>query len=282
MTVLSDFFSAHQSIMEIEISRVRGSSPREEGARIYVSPTTQCGTIGGGQLEYMAIDKARSLLRQQSIELPQIMDVPLGPEIGQCCGGRVELTLTLMNEKLKQQRLREEVAEIAKRPAIHLFGAGHVGRALANSLSLLPVRPVLIDSREEELALCQADIETCLTPLPEERVRMAGSGSAFVIATHDHALDFLLAREALARRDACYVGMIGSISKAARFRHWLASEAPDLSSKDLICPMAKGVATLSKDKRPEVIAALITAELIAALNQGAAMQKPLRSKVSEQ
>ncbi len=282
MTLLSDFFSAHQSIMEIEISRVRGSSPREEGARIYVSCTAQCGTIGGGQLEYMAIDKARSLLRQQSIELPLIMDVPLGPEIGQCCGGRVELALTLMNEQLKQQRLREEVAEIAKRPAIYVFGAGHVGRALANSLSLLPVRPVLIDSREEELALCQADIETYLTPLPEERMRMAAPWSAFVIATHDHALDFLLAREALARRDACYVGMIGSKSKAARFRHWLASEDSDLSAKDLICPMAKGVATLSKDKRPEVIAALITAELIAALNQGAAMQKPLRNKVAEQ
>ncbi|SNZ06674.1 xanthine dehydrogenase accessory protein XdhC [Cohaesibacter gelatinilyticus] len=282
MTVLSNFFPAHQSIMEIEISRVRGSSPREEGARIYVSPATQCGTIGGGQLEYMAIDKARSLLRQQSIEVPQIMDVPLGPEIGQCCGGRVELTLTLMNQQLKQQRLREEVAEIAKRPAIYLFGAGHVGRALANSLSLLPVRPVLIDSRKEELALCRADIETYLTPLPEERMRMAAPGSTFVIATHDHALDFLLAREALARRDACYVGMIGSKSKAARFRHWLAGEAPELSAKDLICPMAKSVAVASEDKRPEVIAALITAELIAALNQGALVQKPLRSKVSEQ
>jgi xanthine dehydrogenase accessory factor len=101
-------------------------------------------------------------------------------------------------------------------------------------------------------------------------------GSAFVIATHDHALDFLLARESLARGDAGYVGMIGSKTKATRFRHWLAEEVPDLASADLICPMGQPSFTLNKDKRPEVIAALITAELIAALISGDVRQKSLQ------
>ncbi len=104
---------------------------------------------------------------------------------------------------------------------VHILGAGHVGRALAAALALLPVRLVLVDSRAEELGLAPAGIETLLTPLPEEVVRRAAPGAAFVVLTHDHALDFLIVREALARGDAAYVGMIGSRSKRVQFLRWM-------------------------------------------------------------
>jgi xanthine dehydrogenase accessory factor len=103
-------------------------------------------------------------------------------------------------------------------------------------------------------------IETCLTAMPEAVVRDAPAGSSFVILTHDHALDFLIAAEALQRPDAPYVGMIGSQSKRARFASWFKGEGydPQLLNR-LVMPI--GAAGLG-DKRPEVIAALAAAEIM--------------------
>ena len=107
-----------------------------------------------------------------------------------------------------------------------------------------------------------AGIETCLTPMPEAIVRDAPAGSAFVILTHDHALDFLIATEALLRQDASYVGMIGSKTKRATFRNWLSREVgkPELFS-GLVCPIGGDTV---KDKRPAVIATLAAAEILTA------------------
>ena len=85
-------------------------------------------------------------------------------------------------------------------PQVLIFGAGHVGRALSRALSLLPLRPILIDQRAEELALACG--ETRLTPLPEAEIRDAPGGTSYLILTHDHALDFLLAQGLLHRVDA--------------------------------------------------------------------------------
>ena len=94
-------------------------------------------------------------------------------------------------------------------------------------------------------------------------VAQAPSGSAFLVLTHDHALDFLILKEALARRDAAYVGMIGSKSKRATFKSWFIREGGDeRHASRLVCPMG-GAAV--KDKRPEVIAALTAAEVLTAL-----------------
>ena len=81
-----------------------------------------------------------------------------------------------------------------------------------------------------------------------------------VILTHDHALDFLLAAEALARDDFAYTGMIGSATKRAQFTRF--ARARGLDPAPLICPIGAG---FSSDKRPAVIAAFAAAELIARL-----------------
>ena len=147
-----------------------------------------------------------------------------------------------------------------------MFGAGHVGDALAMALSLVPLRTILVDTREEELSATQVPgIETCLTAMPEAVVRDAPAGSAFVVLTHDHALDFLITAEALARNDASYVGMIGSKTKRATFRNWLTREVgrPEFFDR-LVCPVG---GTAVKDKRPTIIAALAAAEImVSALN----------------
>ena len=122
-------------MIRVEVTRSRGSTPREAGATMFVSAEITQGTIGGGQLEYMAIDRARQMLARG--EDAAIMDVPLGPEIGQCCGGRVELSLDRITA----------LPRAPDHPQVLIFGAGHVGRALARALRLLPLRPILIDQR---------------------------------------------------------------------------------------------------------------------------------------
>ncbi|MFK4824436.1 xanthine dehydrogenase accessory protein XdhC [Paenochrobactrum sp. BZR 588] len=281
MSALKDdiraFLQPRAQVMLVEVTNVAGSAPRDAGTWMLVAMDAIFGTIGGGQLEYMAIDQARKILlgALNNPDLADIqdipgMDVPLGPEIGQCCGGRVGLKLQRMDPHLAASLIASVDAEIAMRPQVYVFGAGHVGDALATALALLPLRVVLVDTREQELTNTQATgIETCLTALPEQVVRSAPAGSSFIILTHDHALDFLIVSEALARQDTAYVGMIGSKSKRATFRSWYLKETEHKQhARDnfarLICPVG-GVAV--KDKRPSVIAALVAAEVLtAALN----------------
>jgi xanthine dehydrogenase accessory factor len=192
----------------------------------------------------MAIDRARQMLTRGEAEAR--MDIPLGPEIGQCCGGRVVLALD------------RQAATPQDRPDVLIFGAGHVGRALAALMQHLPVNTLLLDSRVDELA--RATGPTLLTPLPEAQIRAARPGTAVIILTHDHALDFLLAAEALARTDLSYVGMIGSATKRAQFSRFARDRGIDPAP--LTCPIGAG---FSRDKRPEIIAAFTAAELMACL-----------------
>jgi xanthine dehydrogenase accessory factor len=252
------FLAAGGPAAVIAVRTAKGSTPREAGAWMLVGPRATLGTIGGGQLEYMAIDSARAMLaRGADVET---LDVPLGPEIGQCCGGRTLLTVERVGAATAAAVLARAERERQALPAVLIFGAGHVGRALGAALALLPVRPVIIDQRAEEMALVPAGIEVRATPLPEAEVRAATPGSAFVILTHDHALDFLIAREALARGDAAYVGMIGSRTKRVSFERWLAqAEGARPDTGALVSPIG---AAGRPDKRPEVIAAFTAAEIM--------------------
>lgn len=240
----------------VEILAAKGSTPRDLDATMVVSASKVFGTIGGGQAEYMMMDEARKMLRQQ-IDHREI-DLPLGPQIGQCCGGHFTFALSRLNDQSAaqfEQRLRD--AAMAQ-PPIYIFGAGHVGRALAQALMPLPFNPILIDQRAEELAKVDG-VEKRMNPLPEAELRGAPEGAAVVVLTHDHALDFLIAGEALAMDNFFYVGMIGSKSKRNTFRTWLGDAYPDATIDKLVLPI--GGATV-RDKRPEVIAALVAAELI--------------------
>lgn len=260
------FFETERLAIRLELVSARGSTPREAGTVMYVSADRTEGTIGGGRLEHIAIEAARDMLEAGSAE--RRLEVPLGPEIGQCCGGHVAIGM-LRLEIGELAREAERLCEARRRhPSIYIFGAGHVGRALAAACALLPVRTVLVDERETELERCSAPVRRCLTPLPEAEVRNAPPGSAFVVLTHDHALDFIITAEALMRGDAAYVGMIGSKTKRASFERWCAkSSAPVGDTAPLVCPMG---AAGSGDKRPEVIAAFVAAEVIGRLTEARA------------
>ncbi|SEQ06851.1 molybdenum cofactor sulfurylase [Devosia sp. YR412] len=255
---IAAFLSAEPDAIVCELTSVRGSSPREQGTFMLVGRSALFGTIGGGALEYMVIEHARRLIANGQAE--EAMDVPLGPEIGQCCGGRVGVSLAYADADRRAELAALVADEDAALPHVFIFGAGHVGRALAQILSILPVQLEVIDTRREELELLPAEIASRAVAMPEAVVRSAPVGSSFVILTHDHALDFLIAQEALARADAPYVGMVGSLTKRAKFSSWYRAEGGDAKAlARLVLPIGQiGLG----DKRPAVIAALAAAEIM--------------------
>ena len=258
---LSVYLAAHPSSVLVQIAETRGSTPREAGTFMLVSDTEIWGTIGGGQFEYIAIDNGRAVLAGGG---ENVMDIPLGPEIGQCCGGRTKLVFTRMNDRLRQVLERRLQSEQQDQPAVFLFGSGHVGLALAHALAPLPFAVTVVETRPEALEDLPRETSRCLTAMPEALVEKIPAGGAAVILTHDHALDFLIAEKALARSDLAYVGMIGSHTKRATFSSWLRREGGDETMLSrLVLPIG---GTTVRDKRPAVIAALVAAELLETLD----------------
>lgn len=264
LLALKTFFDAAPTVALVEIVRTKGSVPREAGAYMLVSATAIHGTIGGGQLEFMAIDKARQVLRASGKNGSITLDIPLGPEIGQCCGGRVEVSIRIADDGLREELVAAAEREEQGMRHVYIFGGGHVGQALAAATALLPVRTIVVETRAEALEGMPEAVTTKLVSVPEDIVRAAPACSAFVVLTHDHALDFLIVAEALHRRDTAYVGMIGSKTKKATFRNWFFKSAggDEADFARLVSPIGGDAV---KDKRPAVIAALAAAEVMTAL-----------------
>ncbi|WP_319518924.1 xanthine dehydrogenase accessory protein XdhC [uncultured Martelella sp.] len=251
------FFQEHPASVIVTVAEAKGSTPREEGAVMIVSKDAICGTIGGGQLEYIAIDHARRLLSGR--DAPDRLDIPLGPDIGQCCGGRTVLSFEAADARTVEALLSSLTAKAQSAPSVYVFGGGHVGVALAQALAPLPFNTTVIETRPDMAGPLPESVALRLSPMPEAEIARMPAGSAVVILTHDHALDFLIATEALKRDDLAYCGMIGSKTKRATFMRYARKEGlRDAALSRLTMPIGVGVA----DKRPAVIAALVASELI--------------------
>lgn len=228
-----------------------------------VTTDTQSGTIGGGQLEFTAIDIARAMLAGGEIE--HNLDMTLGPAMGQCCGGKVALAFDLLTPEQIAALHAQELVSAASQPDVMIFGAGHTGAALARTLALLPLNVTLVDDRRGTSDNTAAGITSLCPDDPGTVLAAAKPGTAFVILTHSHALDYRLTEAALRRGDAAYVGMIGSATKRAQFASsFLRAGGTAEQLEKLVCPIGGKPIT---DKRPEVIAALTAAELLKALLQ---------------
>lgn len=246
-------------MLRVVIAGTKGSSPREAGAFMLVTPEAQTGTIGGGALEWSCLDQARRILRGEAIAREQ--RYVLGPEADQCCGGSVTVHFEPVFD-LDREVSRLETSHEA-RPVLLIFGAGHVGRALAQSTSLLPLSIRWIDSRAAEFGRVPHGVAACVTDDWEEEVKSLRPGDGIVIMTPSHMLDALITAAALERGDLAYVGLIGSNGKRRRFEAGfralgIAQERIDT----LVCPIG---AHPIRDKRPQIIAALVAAELAIAL-----------------
>jgi xanthine dehydrogenase accessory factor len=314
-------------VVRIVVTHVLGSAPREPGVCMLVGQQEFEGTIGGGQLEWQALAAARTLLAGAT-PAARMQRLVLGTDLGQCCGGVVELWLerytradvallraasdaacagaavlmtTIAPGGVKHQivsavgsnvhadlLLRAPRAQALPRvsgsvgaratllerldeslPALWLYGAGHVGQALARIVAELPLRLTWIDTRAELFpALIPDSVQIVHAPDPLPSVTAAAPGTRFLVLTHSHALDYALCRTILERGDFASLGLIGSKSKAARFRSRLARDGvPAESIARLLCPIgAGGVAS----KWPAAIAVGVAFELLRAIGDEAA------------
>src|SRR5208337_1060821 len=233
---LIDAIEAEGSAALVTLARVQGSSPREAGARMVVRPSGGFyGTIGGGALEWAALEAAQAALKQGR------RPPALGPELAQCCGGRVEwrietfdrrdlrdlgviataegrgpatIRAAVGSEGRIERRLEGEqrgeglTAALpdeeswtepvgASARVVYLFGAGHVGRALALALAPLPFAVRWIDSRREAFpAYAPANVALIHAPAPAAELANAPDGALIVVMTHSHALDLEIVAEA--------------------------------------------------------------------------------------
>ncbi|TDH38614.1 xanthine dehydrogenase accessory protein XdhC [Pseudohoeflea suaedae] len=244
----------------VRITETRGSAPREAGAFMAVSANATFETIGGGTLEFEAIDRARAMLGGAETS---DLDWVLGPDSGQCCGGRVKLSFDRIPADRTEQVEMLVAGEIERYPQVWIFGGGHVGRALAGFLMALPVEAHLVESREAEIATVPDGVIAHLAAMPESLVSAIAPGSAIVVLTHDHAIDFLVVEAALGRDDLAFIGMIGSKTKRATFESRYRKEGGDPARlSKLVSPIGRKL----DDKRPEVIAVTIASELMAAFS----------------
>nr|WP_298798307.1 xanthine dehydrogenase accessory protein XdhC [uncultured Acetobacter sp.] len=255
---LSDWHPDAPPVACVQVVDVRGSTPRESGAFMLVGEDWQAGTIGGGCLEWDCVHHARTLLRQHETE--GVHRFVLGPETGQCCGGRVDVRITRLDADLVTGLQQQLTGQEQAWPVLVLFGAGHVGRALAHALAPLPLHLIWVDPRPEEFGPVPAGVDARVTSGWERILADVPAGSGTLVLTPNHALDALIVAAALERGDLSYVGLIGSRTKRRRFEaSFREIGLPEEQIASLICPIGdRGI----RDKRPEIIAALVAAELI--------------------
>ena len=249
----------------VDVVDTLGSVPRNVGARMLVSATAVAGTVGGGHLEWKAVEQARRMLADGLP--PQTVRYPLGPALGQCCGGVVTLGFTLLTADVLAAWPVE-----AARFHLQLYGAGHVGRAIARLLADLPVSVDWIDGRNDEFpaalggATWPAHIHKVSVDAVEGEVDRAAPGDFFLVLTHRHDLDLRITEAILKRGDFGFLGLIGSKTKKQRFLHHFEARgiAPEVLAR-MTCPIGlPGI----EGKAPEVVALAAVAQLMMGTSGG--------------
>jgi xanthine dehydrogenase accessory factor len=244
------------------VTQTQGSVPREAGTWMAVMPQELIGTIGGGHLELDAIARARAMLAGTDALPAQAQRYALGPSLGQCCGGVVHLAFERVS-KADIPNLLRRLSEHHLR--ITLFGGGHVGHALIRLLGSLPFAVSWIDSRDEIFPKNVPGNVQCEHSDPvQAAVQHIVAGSRVLIMSFSHAEDLEILAQCLLRarekKDLPYIGLIGSKTKWATFRHRLSERGFDeIDFAKVTCPIGlPGI----EGKAPEIIALAVAAQLL--------------------
>ena len=258
LETLSDAVTRHGRVARIVVTATTGSTPRDAGTSMLVWADGQAGTIGGGTLEFQAVAAARRLLKKPGDWMRDVASVPLGPALGQCCGGGVQLLTECFGvsecsaiasgansgqvfaRPLKSGAdLGTEVPKPAtvyakKAPCLTggwfiegvtapgtplwLYGAGHVGRAITTILPPLGFDITWVDTAPDRFP---TEAPAGVTPLIA-----ANPGEVVKYAPVD-AVHLVLTYSHALDLELChqilshafgFAGLIGSATKWARFR----------------------------------------------------------------
>ena len=253
----NECIKSHGKIARVLILKTFGSAPRDEGTTMLIWDSGQFGTIGGGELEYQVTRLAKKIIIDNKGS--RIKKFSLGPDMGQCCGGAVELLIEILDEtkvkfisvddgffarpvfkdekslnvqaliksyrnksvpiktSFKDGWLFEPVTK--EKELIWIYGAGHVGTAIANILSKLSQFSVTcIDTSQDRYPdNFPKTVEKLITKNPAQIVQYAPSETHHLILTYSHALDLEICHQLLQHNFAT-AGLIGSKTKWARFK----------------------------------------------------------------
>ncbi len=245
-----------ETAIVITVAETKGSVPRDTGTKMIVTANDVHGTIGGGHLEFKAIDIAKNMIAASGTRA--LHRFVLGATLGQCCGGVVNLAF----EAVAADAEWVEPA-VVRTDDFHLvlFGAGHVGRAVVKVLSELSCAITWVDSREDEFPKdIPSNVQCVCTFDPECEIDAAGAGSYFLVMTHSHALDQALTERILRRADFAYFGLIGSMTKRRQFERRLQGRGISAGQlAEMSCPIgAAGI----YGKEPATIAIAVAAEIL--------------------
>lgn len=254
---------AREPAVLVRVDEVQGSGPREVGAWMAVTASDIVGTIGGGQLEFDATARARAALAAGRV-IDARQRFALGPSLGQCCGGVVFLSFEWLDASAIAG-LSDRLGRQDDWRRVALFGGGHVGRAIVDLLARLPVRAHWIDSREDMFPEPLPDNVRAEQSEPvQAAVPSLAPDSHVLIMSFSHAEDLDVLAACLKRQresgDLPYIGLIGSKSKWATFRHRL--EARGFSAEEIAhvtCPI--GIPGIP-GKQPEMVALAVVAQLM--------------------
>ncbi|WP_421701223.1 xanthine dehydrogenase accessory protein XdhC [Aliiroseovarius sp.] len=295
LDILRAAVARHGRVARVVVADVVGSAPREVGAAMLVwtedGTTCQSGTIGGGELELRAAERALSA--------PFVERIPLGPSLGQCCGGAVTLlcehfdadtleplenqqvhtrSLTGTEMPLAVKRLISQARNQGNQPApqtlqgwfiepinrtrmpLWIYGAGHVGRAIVSVLAPLDHFDVTwVDTGPERFPTELPQGVTALpTPHPDRATALAPDQARHLILTYSHTLDLALCHAILSRPFES-AGLIGSATKWSRFRARLAAMGhAEAQISRIACPIGDP----SLGKAPQAIAVGVAAALL--------------------
>ncbi|CTQ33505.1 xanthine dehydrogenase accessory protein XdhC [Jannaschia rubra] len=280
---LSALIAAHGPVARVVLARTRGSVPRGAGTSMTVWSDGFDGTIGGGALEWRALSVAREVLASGA---PRVEKMPLGPALGQCCGGSVTMVIERLDATppspwlrrvegaaappdltgfaFRDGWLREEEATPAR--AIWIWGAGHVGAALVSVLSPLPdIALTWVDTAADRFPAVPEGVTGLVAADSAAAMLHAPIAAEHIILTYSHDIDLALCHAALGRGFRS-VGLIGSATKWARFRSRLAALGHAPAQIDRIrCPIGDP----ALGKHPQAIAVGVAAAL---LSQGSSAE----------
>jgi len=238
-----------KSYVLVTLLATAGSTPRNGGTKMLVCDDSEFDSIGGGHLEFEVIKQARNLLLENTTT-QKVEHYPLSSKLGQCCGGATNVLFEVFTQHTQH---------------IAIYGAGHVSKALVPILAQLPLQISWIDSRKEMLdEIAQqtqpSNVKLVVSEHPADTISKLPSGSWVMIMTHNHQLDFDIVEAALNREDMAFIGMIGSDTKARRFKTRLAhKEIQQQDIQRLVSPV--GMLDIP-GKRPIEVAVSMAAQLI--------------------
>lgn len=246
----------------------QGSSPRESSSKMIITESHSFDTIGGGQLEFAVCQKARAMLQDTASASHVFEHFPLAAKSNQCCGGTVNVLLEYFPEPATKMTI---------------FGMGHVAATLVSvmgnmqaKITWVDSRADLVDQRQQE-GLADNVIVRQYTSMLDHIEQMSAGEMAFIM-THDHALDYQLVEALLDRKDCRFIGLIGSKTKALRFKKRLASASFSPAEIDSVhCPV--GLAEI-EGKKPFEIAISIAGQIIQLTQEKSKAQLKVKSKKS--